>query len=346
MAGIKKYPCPNCGAWLEFDSTLQKMKCPYCDSVFAVSDVAAEAASSPAAAAEETSPFGVYHCSGCGAEIIADDATAATNCPYCSSPVILQSKVSGELMPDYIIPFKLSREEAIAAFRRHLSGKKLLPKVFKSEHHLNEIKGVYVPFWLFDTTAGGQAVYKATKSRVWSDAHYHYTETSNYRVERAGTIRFENIPADGSRKMDDGLMESLETFDFNKAVPFESAYLSGYFADRYDVSAEESRERIEKRVRQSALDALEDTVTGYGSVTQESGNVQLLNTVKKYAMYPVWILNTTWRGKTYMFAMNGESGKFVGDLPVDKMIYWKWRLLYALGFAGVLYGAMYFLGVL
>ena len=347
MANTRKYTCPGCGAGLEYDSKLQKMKCPYCDSVFSVSDFLSEPAPAQSTTPEEnTSLFGMYHCSGCSAEIIADDATAATNCPYCSSPIILQGKVSGDLMPDFIIPFKLSREEAVSAFRKHLSGRKLLPKVFKTEHHLNEIKGVYVPFWLFDTTAGSQAVYKASKTRMWSDTHYNYTETSNFRAERAGTIRFENIPADGSKKMADDLMESLETFDFDAAVPFDPAYLSGYFADRYDISAEECISRIEKRVRQSAMDALEDTVTGYGSVAQESGSVQLMNTVKKYAMYPVWILNTTWRGKTYMFAMNGESGKFVGDLPLDKMIYWKWRLLYAFGFAAILYGAMYFFGIL
>ena len=347
MASTVRYACPGCGAGLEFDSKLQKMKCPYCDSVFPVSDFMADAS-----AAQEkletgnVSGFGVYRCQSCGAEVIADDVTAATNCPYCSNPIILTGKVDGQMMPDYIIPFKISREEAKAALRQNLRGKKLLPKVFSTEHHLDEIKGIYVPFWLFDTTADSRAGYAMTKTRMWSDSHYNYTETSRYLAERAGTIRFENIPADGSKKMADDLMESLETFDFGRAVPFDPVYFSGYFADRYDISAEECENRILKRVRKSAMDALEDTVTGYGSVTQESGDVRLVNTTRKYAMYPVWILNTTWRDKTYMFAMNGESGKFVGDLPVDKMIYWKWRLLYGLGFAGVLYAAMYFLGIL
>ena len=347
MASTVRYACPSCGAGLEFDSKLQKMKCPYCDSVFSVTDFMAD---SPQPAekpnSEAVSGFGVYHCSTCGAEVITDDVTAATNCPYCSNPIILTGKVDGNMMPDYIIPFKINREEAKAALKKHLRDKKLLPKVFTTEHHLDEIKGIYVPFWLFDTTADSHASYTMTKTRMWSDSNYSYTETSRYRAERSGTIRFENIPADGSRKMADDLMESLETFDFGSAVSFDPVYFSGYFADRYDISAEECESRIENRVRKSAMDALEDTVTGYGSVMQESGNVRLVNTVRKYAMYPVWILNTTWRGKTYMFAMNGESGKFVGDLPIDKMIYWKWRLLYGLGFAGILYGAMYFLGIL
>ena len=347
MPSTLRYACPGCGAGLEFDSKLQKMKCPYCDSIFSVSDFVADTATAaPKPKSDAASGLGCYRCSGCGAEVIADEVTAATNCPYCSNPIILTGNLEGQLMPDYIIPFKISREEAKAALKKHLSGKKLLPKVFTSEHHLDEIKGIYVPFWLFDTTADSTASYTMTRTRTWSDSEYNYTETSRYRADRAGTIRFENIPADGSKKMADDMMESLETFDFDAAVPFDPVYFSGYFADRYDISADKCVSRIENRVRKSAMDALEDTVTGYGSITQESGNVRLVGTRKKYAMYPVWILNTTWRGKTYMFAMNGESGKFVGDLPVDKMIYWKWRLLYGLGFAGILYGAMYFLGIL
>ena len=146
--------------------------------------------------------------------------------------------------------------------------------------------------------------------------------------------------------MADDLMESLETFDFQSAVPFDTVYLTGYIADKYDVSAEENRNRIEERIQKSTFDALLDTVQGYETVQQTDGKLRLRDTNIKYAMYPVWILNTTWRGQNYRFAMNGQTGKFVGDLPVDNLIYWKWRLLYGLGIAGVLYGAMWALGVL
>lgn len=342
---VRRYKCPSCGAGLEFDSTLQEMKCPYCQSVFPVEDFLENTAAG-SAHAQEADRFGMYRCETCGAEIIAEESTAATNCPYCSNPVILMGKVSGDLMPDYIIPFKLDKQAAKAALRQHLKGRKLLPKVFTAEHHLDEVKGVYVPFWLFDTTAEASASYAMTKTRMWSDLKYQYTETSNYEGVRSGRISFENIPADGARKMADDLMESLETFDFRSAVPFDPVYLSGYFADKYDISAEENRDRITERIKTSAFDALLDTVQGYETVRQTGGSLNLKGTNIKYAMYPVWILNTTWRGKNYRFAMNGQTGKFVGDLPVDNLTYWKWRLLYGLGFAGVLYGAMWALGLL
>lgn len=341
----RRYKCPSCGAGLEFDSALQKMKCPYCQSVFPVEDFLETSAAGSTQNAD-TDRFGMYRCETCGAEIIAEESTAATNCPYCSNPIILTGQVSGEWMPDYIIPFQLDKEAAKAALRKHLKGKKLLPKVFTTEHHLDEVKGVYVPFWLFDTTAEAGASYAMTKSRIWSDSQYQYTETSDYEAVRSGAIRFENIPADGARKMADDLMESLETFDFQSAVPFDPVYLAGYFADKYDVSAEENLSRITERIKTTAFDALLNTVQGYETVRQINGSVNLRDTKIKYAMYPVWILNTTWRGQNYRFAMNGQTGKFVGDLPIDNSIYWRWRLLYGLGFAGVLYAAMWALGIL
>ena len=146
--------------------------------------------------------------------------------------------------------------------------------------------------------------------------------------------------------MADDLMESLETFDFQSAVPFDPVYMAGYFADKYDVSAEENLDRITERIKTSAFDALLNTVQGYETVRQTNGTVRLRDTQIKYAMYPVWILNTTWRGQNYRFAMNGQTGKLVGDLPIDNFAYWKWRLLYGLGFAGVLYAAMWALGIL
>ena len=249
-------------------------------------------------------------------------------------------------MPQYIIPFKLDKNAAKDALCKHLRDKKLLPKIFSAENHLDEVKGIYVPFWVFDITTDSQATYRGEKIRTWSDGDYNYTETSDYDIQRKGTERFVNVPADGDRKMEDDLMESLETFNFSDAVPFDPAYFSGYFADIYDVSEEECLSRVKNRVIHSAQQALSETVTGYGAIHVVSSNTILKDSKRKYVMYPVWILNTTWRGKQYRFAMNGQTGKFVGDLPIDPFIYWKWRLLYALGISSVLYAAMAFLGFL
>ena len=209
------------------------------------------------------------------------------------------------------------------------SGKKLLPKVFKDEAHIDEIKGLYVPFWLFDSDVDADIMYNGTKLRMWSDSNYNYTETSYFSVIRRGSLEFENVPVDGSVKMADDLMESIEPFDASEIIDFRTAYLAGYLADKYDVSKDDSIGRANKRIKKSTEDCFASTAKGYSTLRAENSNIGIKDGKSRYALYPVWLLNTTWRGKKYTFAMNGQTGKMVGDLPMDKGAYWKWWAIYA-----------------
>ena len=339
MSTTMEYKCPNCGGGVAFDSSIGKVKCPYCDSEFEMEalkaydedlnnqqadDMKWETNAGTDWQEGETDGLRVYVCKSCGGEIVGDAVTGATSCPYCDNPVVLMGQFTGALKPDLVIPFKLDKNAAKAALKKHYEGKRLLPKVFKDENHLDEIKGIYVPFWLFDTDADAYIRYKATRVRIWSTSDYNYTETSFYSVSRGGTLGFENVPVDGSTKMADDLMESIEPFNISEAVDFQTAYLAGYLADKYDVNAEQSIERANTRIKQSTEDAFRTTVHGYDSVLAEASSVQLNNGKARYALYPVWLLNTTWNNEKYTFAMNGQTGKFVGNLPVDKSAYKKW----------------------
>ena len=339
MAGLQEYKCPCCGGALAFDSTLQKMKCPYCDTEFEMSvlqsydqvlsqdgtdstnwDKPAENQWEEG----ETDGLRSYVCQSCGGEIIGDASMAATSCPYCGNPVVVTGQFTGSLKPDYVIPFKLDKEAAKAGLRSHMHGKRLLPKVFLSESHIDEVKGIYVPFWLFDADTDVNLRYKGTKVRTWSDSDYNYTETRYYSVQRNGKVAFDHVPVDGSSKMEDTMMESLEPYDFTQAVNFQTAYLAGYLADKYDVTMEQSMDRAADRIRNSAEQEFERTINGYSSLQQENKSIQLYNGRAHYALLPVWLLNTSWNGKKYTFAMNGQTGKFVGDLPMDKAAYLRW----------------------
>lgn len=187
---------------------------------------------------------------------------------------------------------------------------------------------MYVPFWLFEASADANITYRATRVRSWSDSTYNYTETSYFALYRAGSLEFERVPVDGSSKMADDLMESIEPFDFRDAVDFQTAYLSGYLADRYDVTAEQSVDRANERIKRSTENTFRNTVRGYTTVEVQNSSIRLANGKAKYALYPVWVLNTTWRGEKFLFAMNGQTGKFVGNLPVDKGAWWRWFGLY------------------
>ena len=339
MPVLKEYKCPCCDGAIEFDSTLQKMKCPYCGQEFEMETLQAydaELNNQPqenmnwdtAAGGEwsegEADNLRVYSCNTCGGEIVGDETTGATSCPYCGNPVIMMGQFSGNLKPDLVIPFKVDKKAAMEALQNHYKGKVLLPKVFKDQNHIKEVKGLYVPVWLFDTDADAHVRYKATRTRHWSDSNYNYTETSYYAVVRAGGIGLENVPVDGSTKMDDALMESIEPFHIGDAVDFQTAYLSGFLADKYDVDAEASIGRANDRIKQSTEEAFAATVVGYSSVIPTSTTINLQNGRARYALYPVWILNTKWNGQNFTFAVNGQTGKIAGDLPMDRGAFRKW----------------------
>ena len=345
MSTLLEQKCPHCGGAVEFNVGAQKLKCPYCDAEF---DIAAMQQAEDFAAntveqinwnsqgsqwgAGETDGMSVYACNSCGGEIVADQTTGATSCPYCGNQVVMKGQFSGALKPDLVIPFKLDKKAAKEALKKHFKGKKFVPKEFLSDNRLDEVKGVYVPHWLFSCDAVVNATYQAEKYKHWSDSKNEYTETTAYNVYRSGSIGFDNVPVDGSTKMPDDLMESIEPFNLNEAVPFNTAYLAGYLADKYDVDVNQSMGRANERIQASALDAFEDTVEGYNAVTPMQAAMQVANGSYKYALYPVWILNVKWKGQNHTFAMNGQTGKFVGNIPTEEK---KAKLIGGLGGAAV-----------
>ena len=332
------------------------MKCPFCDTEFEVEALKAydedlksegtdnldwDTNAGTQWTTDEVTGLRSYVCQSCGGEIVGDENTAATECPFCGNHAIIMQQFQGALKPDYVIPFKLDKEAAKEQYKKHLMGKFLLPKVFKDENHIDEIKGIYVPFWLFDSDADADIRYRATRTRAWSDSNYNYVETSYFSVYRAGNIGFDHVPVDGSTRMADDLMESVEPFNFADAVDFQTAYLSGYFADKYDVSAEDSITRANERIKSSTEDAFRNTVQGYVTVTPEYSSVRLHDGKTKYAFYPVWLLNTTYKDEKFTFAMNGQTGKFVGNLPTDRGKFWKFAALFTVIAGAVIYGGMW-----
>ena len=337
------YKCPNCGAPLSFLPGHDHVTCEYCNTELDVATVeslfqkAQEKAALAAEAKEskwktegagsewdtgEADAMKIQTCSSCGAELVSDGNTMATECAYCGSPNMIPSKFDGMLRPDFVIPFQKTKEDAIAALKEFYSEglrKYILPSAFTSENRIKEIQSMYVPFWLFDSKVRASATFRAENDSVRETSDEIITETSHYSCERRGSMAFERIPVDGSERMDDKYMESIEPFDYSELVPFSAAYFTGHIADKYDVDAEASAPRADARVETSTVGVLKSTVTGYdrcsldgeAHIIKEDGNVS-------YAMAPVWILTTKFDGNPYTFMMNGQTGKVVGSVPVDK----------------------------
>ena len=360
MPELMEYKCPSCGGAISFDSTSQKMTCPFCDATFDPESLKAydnelknekpsemewEMQSEEHWREGEQEGMFVYSCQSCGGEIVGDETLAATSCPYCDNPVVMAGQFSGTLRPDYVIPFKLDKKAATDALKKHMEKKRLVPKIFKEENHIDEIKGIYVPFWLFDADADANIRYKATRTRAWSDSRYNYVETSYYSVAREGAVSFNMVPVDGSSKMPDDLMESIEPYNYSEVVDFQTAYLAGYLADKYDIDANQSIESANSRVKKSTEDAFANTVTGFSSVVPEYSNIHLANGKVRYALLPVWVLNTSWNDQKYLFAMNGQTGKLVGDLPLDKKAYMRWFGIITATVATAAFIVQFFMGM-
>ena len=339
---VTNYQCPACTGPLQFNPDTGKLGCEYCGSVYELAEIEAlyqaeneRAEKAKAAEAKEwdqselTEDWGedadgmkTYSCPACTAELVCDATTAATSCPYCGNPTVVPGQFSGSLKPDYVIPFKLKKEDAVQALKKHYQKRFFLPKVFTANNHIEEIQGVYVPFWLFDGEAEGDAFFKTTRSRRHRRGNYEITETSHFVCSRSGSISFEKVPVDASTKMPDAYMESIEPFDYGELQPFSKAYLPGFLADKYDVSLEDSRERADNRCAESLALELRNTVIGYETVAEVRRAIHLNRGKVHYALLPVWLLHTKWNGTDYLFAMNGQTGKLVGDLPVDKQKFW------------------------
>jgi len=162
----------------------------------------------------------------------------------------------------------------------------------------------------------------------WSDRNYNYTKTDFYSIVRDGSLSFQKVPVDGSEKMDDAYMDAIEPFDYSTIKDFETAFLAGYAAEKYDVDSEKSKERAGKRIKATIENEFRRSVSGYVSVRQESSSVSVENGSVSYALFPVWILNSKYNKENYQFIMNGESGRLVGRLPSDPAKSWKYRLLF------------------
>ena len=339
------YKCPNCGGPLEFKPGESQVVCPYCDTQLDVAQVEALFARQQERAAaaqeakeerwntemagkewstEEAAILKAFTCSACGAEIVCDENTLATECCYCGNPTMMPNRFGGMLKPDYVIPFQKTKEDAVAALKEFYKGKRLLPGAFTANNRVEDliaqvedIQPMYVPFWLFDSTVHASADFKGEDDNVMETSDEIITETRVFQCIRSGRMSFHKIPVDGSSKMDDTYMESIEPFDYSQMVPFSPAYLTGFLADKYDVDAEASVPRADERVERSAVGVLEETVRGYDRKTLQDSVVRKDEDQVAYALAPVWILTTRYQDKPYTFMMNGQTGKMVGTLPYD-----------------------------
>lgn len=328
MSDMQQFKCPCCGGTVVFSSQSQALKCEYCESEFDVSKIEEINSVMSREAVSEDANWGEYQeqnmdgmssysCSSCGANVIVDPNTVATECVYCGNKIVLEGNATGVVKPDCVIPFALDKDYAIAEVKKFYQGKWLLPSEFTSGNKIEKITGLYVPFWLYDCDVNADILFNAEKRETWTSGDYRYTKTDYYSVKRRGGLGFNSIPVDASSSMDNKYMDSIEPYALDKLIDFNSAYLAGYQADKYDEDSQQCMERANERIRQSVLDEFEATVTGFDSVSVNSSKIDLKHGQIRYAFLPIWLLNTKYKDEIYTFAINAQTGKVVGSLPIS-----------------------------
>ncbi len=338
----RQFHCPNCYADLKYDPSQHLFTCEYCKSAFNEAEVTdfqrrymeteqqysgyndGQMPPEPDmsdAERREREQFNeetqLYSCPSCGAEIISDSNTAAAFCFYCHNPVILKGRVDGMYRPSMVLPFDFNKDKAVEYYKNWAKSKWFIPKDLVSSVQIEKLTGLYVPFWVARSSTSSRVEAIGVNTRSWTSGQYRYTETKRYRVVREATINYEGVPADGSQKIDDTLMEAIEPFDYSQARPFNMAYLSGFYADKYDVDKEQVLPRIQQRMYTNNGQML-DSTTSYQSLTQRRQFDRTDTLSWDYMMLPVWFMTFDYKGRLWEYAVNGQSGKVAGELPVSK----------------------------
>lgn len=316
------FNCPNCGAELKFNADKQRLCCEFCESEFTQQEIASTNAAQSAQqqlhnAGLFCDQLNEYYCPNCGAEIACDDSTAADICVYCHSPVVLRGKLSGQMMPDRIIPFKFSKEEAENKFTAFAKKHFFVPREFKSKKQASLISGVYYPFWVTDADTDGEYYAKATKVRSWRIGNVQYTETSRFNIIRRGFIHFEDIVTSAIKEEDKAMLEGILPYPSESLQPFSMPYLSGFKAKKRNLERDALSPEVKARMNEYAATLLKRTVHGYATVNETGRNVRIRQSHWEYSLMPVWVLNYVTKKKTYKYAMNGYTGKIYGELPVS-----------------------------
>lgn len=297
------FKCKNCGGNTVYAPAKGKMYCPHCESTDSEEQIADRS---------------LAQCVNCGAPLQLSEFTSACRCEHCGAYLILDERVSAPYEPRLILPFQVSKEMAVQYLDRELTHRLFAPSDFMSAKSLEKMEGIYVPFWLYDYDADYDFAGEGTKIRTWRSGNTEYTETSYFEVVRRMEADFERVPADASYIMADGVMDLMEPYDYQKMADFAPKYMSGFLSERYNQSADELAGRAEGKVREASENLLQASLAGYATVRPFHKNLNLKKKNACYSLMPVWQYVYRYRDQTYLYHVNGQTGKVVGTTPVSR----------------------------
>ncbi len=297
------FKCKSCGGNVVYHPEKKTMWCPHCDSLDSEERLELE---------------NMENCINCGAPLEKTDKyTSALRCSHCGSYLILKERVEGKNRPDVILPFAVSKEKAVEILQKEFGKRILTPDSFLSHSTLECLEGSYIPFWLYDYLARADYEGKATKVRVYRSGNYEVTETSHYMVSRKMDISFDKIPVDASERMADDIMDLMEPYEYQALQNFEEKYMSGFYGEMASFSECQEEERAKSKAKADADSLLAETLAGYTTCVPVHKDIELTDKKVRLALLPVWVYRYHYKGKEYLYHVNGQTGKVIGETPTD-----------------------------
>ena len=306
--------CPSCGGKLIFNPETQLLTCNFCENTYTsekleVLEQIRPADSGEASEAEEDKSEIV--CDNCGAVLITDNDTVSTFCAFCGSPAVITRRLSNRFRPDYIIPFKVTKEQAEQKFIEFAKTRKYVPRDYYNKDNLEKITGIYVPFWTISSRCSVSVRGEGFKRKLG--------RTDKYVLMSDFDVKYNNVPFDGSVEIADDLMEAVEPFDTSDKKPFGTSYLQGFYAQKFNLTPDKLTDRIITRMERYGKETAAMSLHEYDSVEIGACGVRPYDIEQSYSLYPIWFLNYKYNGGNYRIAVNGQTGKVDGYLPVDRV---------------------------
>ncbi|NMB98865.1 MAG: hypothetical protein GYA35_01140 [Thermoanaerobaculaceae bacterium] len=340
----KVFPCKNCGGELVFSPDIKKMVCPYCNSTFEIEndknfnpeekeiDLLEFLEKSPDAKGYEIILY-QFECKNCGAKISSPEKRRDVNCPFCGTQYVGEAKESeGLIKPAGIIPFEIARKKALSDFADWVKRGWFRPNDLKKLYKLEQIQGIYLPFFTFDAKA----------KSYWSAlAGYYYNVEESVPVIRNGKkiyetrqvrkIRWEPVSGEREDFFNDVLVPAIfserltllyNIFPYNIMVglkPYDPNYLAGFGVFNSEMPLKEVYSIAKAQIEQEEIRRCSSDVPGD---TQKDLRVKtnLTEQTFKHILAPVWSGSFKYKNKTYPFLINGQTGKVYGKKPYS---FWK-----------------------
>lgn len=307
------HKCPSCGGKLIFNPEIQLLSCSFCENTYSPEklEILEQIRPTDTGTADETEEDkSEIVCDNCGAVLITDNDTVSTFCAFCGSPAVITRRLSNKFRPDYIFPFKITKEEATEKFIEFAKSRKYVPRDYYSKDNLGKITGIYVPFWTVSS--------RCTVSVRGEGFKHRFGHDDKYVLMSDFDVKYVNVPFDGSIEIADDLMEAVEPFDTSEKKPFNTSYLQGFYAQKFNLTADKLTDRILNRMERYAKETAVMSLHEYDKVDIGACGVRPYDIEQSYSLYPIWFLNYKYNGGNYRIAINGQSGKVDGYLPVDR----------------------------